>query len=233
MLLPRIITALIGIPVILGIVHTGSLPYALFITLIIMFSAYEYHLILKLGGKQVQRVPLYIFSVLMTAAIILDRSPLRPVEGDNLASLAIISVLLGCMCWEMFSKTLSLERIALTVFGIFFIPWTLAHMVLIRDIRPDGEFIVYTVLVTVWIMDTAAYAAGRSWGKTKLAELVSPKKTWEGAVAGFAAAVVTVLIMRKLFLSDTMTNATAMTTGFLIGVIGQVSDLAESVIKRT
>lgn len=233
MLLPRIITAIIGIPLILIAVHQGKLPYICFIGLIIILSLYEYALILKLGGKSVARVPLFIFGAGLAAAAVFDRSPVRPAGGDNVIPLVISLMVLGCLSWEIFSKRRSLERVALTVFGIFFISWNLVHLVHLRDIRPDGEFITYMLFITVWIMDTAAYVIGRLWGKKRMAQGISPKKTWEGAVGGFIAAVICAVVVRNILLYQAMSAGMAAGIGALIGITGQLSDMAESMVKRS
>lgn len=233
MLLPRVITAVTGIPLVLFIIHQGGLPFISFVLLVSALALYEYAVIMRLGAKPVQRVPLFALGAFLAAATIFDRSPLRPPGGDNFVPFAVSAAILGCMAWEIFSKRHSMERIAFTVFGIFFIPWNLAHLVHIRDMRPYGEPLTYTLIVTVWIMDTAAYAAGKSWGRNRLAETISPKKTWEGAIAGFISAVLCVLAMRRLFMPETMSAAGAAAAGALIGALGQLSDMAESVVKRS
>ncbi len=233
MLLPRIITALIGIPLALFLVHQGSFPYLAFIFLVIILALYEYRLVLRMGGKHVQAVPLFLFGIMLAAVSAFDRSQARPPGGDNLIPLAITLAVIGCFVWEIFSKKRSLERISLTLLGIFFVSWTLIHMFHLRDLRPYGEYITYLMLVSVWIMDTAAYAAGSSFGKHKLAETISPKKTWEGAIAGFAGSILSVLAAVWLFPQEAFLSfKSAVAIGCLIGVIGQLSDLAESVIKR-
>ena len=69
------------------------------------------------------------------------------------------------------------------------------------------------------------------FGKRRLSS-ISPKKTWEGAIAGFIAAIASVLFLR-VFLKDSVPIPMALGIGFLIGVIAQMSDLAESMIKRS
>jgi phosphatidate cytidylyltransferase len=94
-----------------------------------------------------------------------------------------------------------------------------------------GGLTVCSVFVTVWVCDSAAYFAGRAIGRKKLMVRVSPNKTWEGALAGFLAAVGMFLIARELFLPY-LSHGHAVATGCIIGVFGQIGDLAESLLKR-
>lgn len=94
-----------------------------------------------------------------------------------------------------------------------------------------GGFTVLSLFVSVWVCDSAAYFAGLAFGRHKLFERVSPNKTWEGAVAGFAGAVGTFLLARWLVLPY-MSVPVALTCGVIVGVFGQLGDMVESLIKR-
>ncbi|MFA5161118.1 MAG: phosphatidate cytidylyltransferase [Elusimicrobiales bacterium] len=231
MLLPRIITALIGIPLMLACVHFGGAPYMALIGLVIVLSLYEYGLMLWISGKPVQRVPLMLFGLLMAAVAVLERFPLAQ-PADRFLPVFINMTILGIVMWEVFSPRRSVERLALTFLGVFFIPWTLAHLINLRDIRPGGEYLTYMLFVTVWCADTAAYFVGKAVGRRKLAEEISPKKTWEGAIAGFFCALAVSLAAKNLLLPQ-MPSGLALGLGALAGSVGQISDLAESVVKRS
>ena len=233
MLLPRILTAIIGVPLVLFAIHLGGVPYMALVALVILLSLYEYGLILWTGGRSVQRVPLLVFGFFMAAIAVLERLPLNQPQADHLLPLAINITILGVVLWEVFSKNRSLERLSFTFFGVFFIPWTLAHLINLRDIKPNGEYLTYMLFITVWCSDTAAYFVGKNFGKHKLAEEISPKKTWEGAIAGFVASLIISAIVRNLLMHDTMTLSLALLLGAVAGTVGQLSDLAESIIKRS
>jgi phosphatidate cytidylyltransferase len=89
------------------------------------------------------------------------------------------------------------------------------------------------VLAVVWFGDTGGYFGGRFFGKHKLAPQKSPKKTWEGAIAGLAASMTAALIFHFcLYQGLTGGFTTALACGFFGGISGQMGDLVESVIKR-
>src|SRR3990167_1387613 len=222
MLLPRVLTALVGIPLMLYLVHAGGAAYGLFVTAISTLCCYEYALMLRLGGRPVQFVPAVALGAALAACAALG-GPLPVV----LAGGAALVVLL-----EMAAKTHSLDRVALTLFGAVFAGWMPAHLALIRDLRPHGEAFAFLTFAAVWCMDTAAYAAGRGFGRHSLAPVLSPKKTWEGAAAGFAAAIAVSLAFQKFMLFEAVTPLPAVVIGVIIGSMGQLSDLAESMVKR-
>lgn len=231
MLLPRLITAFAGIPVIALVVHIGSIAYAAFVLIIISLSLYEYSVLMKLGLKKLQNETLFLFGVFIPVAFFLDNYSVRSASVNNFAPLILSLAIISCCILELFLKTKSVERLSGTLFGIFFISWNLMHMVAIRNVRPDGEGLTFMIFITVWLMDTAAYFVGKGFGKRKLST-VSPKKTWEGAAASFVAAVISVLIIR-MFLKDTLDFSSAVIIGIIIGISGQLSDLSESMIKRS
>jgi len=94
-----------------------------------------------------------------------------------------------------------------------------------------GGFTVMAVLATIWMCDTAAYFGGRAMGRHKLFPRVSPNKTWEGAIWGFVASLLTMLIA-QLWLLTYLSIPHALVIGAIVGVLGQLGDLVESLLKR-
>jgi phosphatidate cytidylyltransferase len=94
-----------------------------------------------------------------------------------------------------------------------------------------GGLTVLALFAAIWLCDSAAYFAGTRFGRHKLLERVSPKKTWEGVIAGGIAAVLAFVLARALLLPY-MTITTAVVCGLIVGVFGQLGDLVESLIKR-
>ncbi len=222
MLLPRVLTAIVGIPFLLYLIHAGGLCFSLFIVAVAALCLHEYGLILTLGGRPTQRVNAVVLGGALAACVALS----GPV---GLFLTAVIAVL---MLREMLSREHSLDRVALTLFGALFLGWMPAHLALIRDLRPYGERLTFLFFVSVWAMDTAAMAAGKSFGRHKLAETLSPKKTWEGAAAGFLSANLVALLFQRFALPEALSVPQALALGSLIGLFGQLSDLAESLVKR-
>ncbi|MBI3299534.1 MAG: phosphatidate cytidylyltransferase [Elusimicrobia bacterium] len=226
MLLPRVLTALVGIPALLYFMHLGGLAYWALITVIAGLALHEYAAVLWLGGRGVQRWLSVLGGAALAGAVGLDGTRM-----PGLPALVLTALTAAAVLREVFRKEHSLDRAALTVFGALFVGWGLGHLPLVRGLE-KGELWTYLIFAAVWTCDSAAYFVGRGLGKHKLAEVISPKKTWEGAAGGLAGAFAAVFIARGLFLREVLSLPLAVGTALLVGTLGQVSDLAQSLVKR-
>ncbi|MDD5657154.1 MAG: hypothetical protein PHF00_07860, partial [Elusimicrobia bacterium] len=129
MLLPRILTAVAGVPLLLYLIHSGGLAWRAFIVMVCALCIYEYGLILAAGGRPVQRWNGLLWGALLSLSL--------AVGGPSDAVLA--AAVAGLALREMFGAARSLERLAFTLFGVLFAGWMPAHLALLRDLRPDGE----------------------------------------------------------------------------------------------
>lgn len=121
-------------------------------------------------------------------------------------------------------------RLGWQVMGLIYLPLLLGHLVLLRQL-PDGRGWVFLVLFAVMACDSLAYFVGSSFGKHKLYPAVSPKKSVEGALGGLVGACLGVWLATALFLPDFGAEHVIL-VGLLIGVVGQIGDLFESLLKR-
>jgi len=117
-----------------------------------------------------------------------------------------------------------------TVLGAAWIALGLGHLLLLRDLPEHGRLAVFTVLLAVFADDTAAYLVGRWLGRHKLAPALSPGKTWEGFVAGTAAAIAVAFF--ALYEQDFLTIPESIALGLAIALAGAAGDLFESALKR-
>jgi phosphatidate cytidylyltransferase len=100
-----------------------------------------------------------------------------------------------------------------------------------RDAGDDGPGYVLMTLMFAWLADTGGYLAGRAFGKTKLYPLVSPNKTWEGLGGALVGAMLGGALAHFWYLPS-IPLADALLLGLLGGALGQLGDLAESLLKR-
>lgn len=98
-------------------------------------------------------------------------------------------------------------------------------------LRPTGASLVFLLFLATWSCDTFAYFGGRAFGRRRLAPRISPSKTWEGAMSGFLAAMVAGGVAASTFASF-LSLRDGILIGGILGVTGQLGDLAESALKR-
>ena len=122
-----------------------------------------------------------------------------------------------------------LTSIAMTLFPLFYISWFLTFFIKIMHLSDGARLVAFVVIVTK-AADVGAYFIGKKFGKTPLIPRISPKKTKAGAVGGLLSSVLAAFLC-GLFLVDIPIVHTIM-LGIILGVIGQVGDLAESLFKR-
>jgi len=157
----------------------------------------------------------------------------------------ILPEIIGGFCGCLLVSLLHILRgqhtvagLASSVFGLFYVGWFGAHSLLLLRTDDVGTGLITILLMVVMLTDSVAFAAGKAWGRTKLAPKVSPNKTWEGAVAGFVAAVAGMAVlygarhaMPRAGLPDWSLPA-YLATGGVLSIVAQIGDLMESCLKR-
>jgi phosphatidate cytidylyltransferase len=124
-------------------------------------------------------------------------------------------------------------RYAATVTGIVYAGYLLTYLAKLKLVDPrHGGDTVLIVLIVAWVADTGGYFAGRFLGKTRLYEAVSPKKTWAGAWGGLAGSVIGVAAL-QLISAHWLTWFDVALIAIPGGILGQLGDLTESLIKRS
>ncbi len=242
MLRLRILSAIVLIPVVLVVVALGEPWLALLVALAAGIALDElYHLFAAAGHRPVR------WAGYLSALAVLLAAYLRP-DGLGIGAalaLAVLLTLTGQLLRP--DRGGALTDWALTLAGTLYVAWPLAHFVLLREAArpaappfwqvlgaPDlgpGAWWVLAAFLMVWLCDTAAYFVGSLWGRHRLSRSISPKKSWEGAVAGFLASIgVAVGLVPLLGLG--LSYAWAAALGSIVGVVGQAGDLAESLLKR-
>ena len=136
--------------------------------------------------------------------------------------------------WEMatpakFRKNI-VVNIGVTLLGIAYIPLLAAFGFVILSIEPAGSMLTLAVLGLTFVYDTVAFVVGSWWGETQLAPHISPKKSWQGAIAGsFAVVILAVLLVTTI---DGMSLPGAAGLAIIVFVLAPFGDLSESLLKR-
>ena len=123
------------------------------------------------------------------------------------------------------------ESTANTLFGAIYVGWLLGYAIWLQAGAGGPQLVLFLVGVT-WAGESAAYLVGSSIGRHRLAPILSPRKTVEGAIAQVIVSVAAALALGA-WLLPACGLAGAAGAGMLLGVVGQVGDLAESAIKRS
>jgi phosphatidate cytidylyltransferase len=228
----RSLVAVIFGPLIILAFLVGKYYLFGFILLIVLLSLYEFFTLAKIK-KAFGQVATAMIS---GCAIIISFY----FSGESLAMPILLLTLLAIFFIELYRKKESpFLNGAVTLFGIIYYPLMFGSYILIREIplrypgydyHVAGEWIVMIIL-TIWVCDTAAYIFGSYFGKHKLIERISPKKTIEGAVAGFIFAIITAYFCHIGFI-EKLRMVDSLILGALVGVMSQFGDLFESMLKR-
>ena len=224
----RIISALVLIPLALLIVgYAPSIFFLIGIGLVGTACLYEYFGLVRAMGIRVQ--PLFGLLAVWVWLIAFCQGKFPAVA---LLALVLIAAFLSALWRKSTVRERALALMA-EVLGIFYFVLFLYPAIPVR--YDFGEKIgmqwILLLLMVIWAGDTFALLAGKSFGKHLLAPVLSPKKTFEGAAAGLLGGVGIAAAAQHLFLPD-LPMLHVIIVSLLLGVFGQLGDLAESLLKR-
>ena len=154
-------------------------------------------------------------------------------HASDFGSFAITVIIMTAFLIELFSRKepgAAIKDGAFLLVGVFYVAWLLGHLLPLRALNEGRHLIFYLFLVT-WSCDAGAYYAGKLFGRRALAPRVSPNKTIEGAVGGLIFSIAASLMAREWFLQS-LSFQEAVGLGILLGGVGQLGDLVESMMKR-
>lgn len=227
MLAKRIVTALIILPPLVAAVWFDEpLPWlTVFIAIFGGLAILEFY---RIVARQKVR-PLVLLGLVWTVLFIIS-----PHLDSALFSIPALltSLIFFSLIWLVLrrNKEAAFTAWAWTVAGVLYVGLLLSHLVLLRGLDFGREWVFFALFVT-FASDTAAYFIGRRWGRDPLAPDISPGKTWQGATAGVAAAIVTGLVLLNLF--DLPLNyGQVVLLALAVSIFGQLGDLVESLFKR-
>jgi len=233
MLKHRVITAAVGIPLIILAIWFGNPWIAIFIAAAALAGAYEFYGMASFDRRE----PLLYLGLLWTLALVL--SPYY--QSSQVLPMVVTVAILASLVCLLFrpSREKGFNQWAWTIAGALYVGWMLSYWLNLRGLE-DGRNWVYLAMLTTFANDTSAYFIGRARGRHKLAPAISPAKTKEGAIGGLAGAVAgaaiiaTVLKMISAELGDpfALRYWQIIVLGLVVGLVAQLGDLVESLLKR-
>jgi phosphatidate cytidylyltransferase len=242
----------------------GGLIFALFFCILAVVGGNEYIAMMNAKGMKpspriVRNMSIAFFVMAATPMIVLHFPPPYNVHLSPFFAIEHFPILLTFGVCASFYRLLfrhedppaTIADIATTVLGIIYVGWLPSHLILLRNLTPPmfpidlnplrqpGLAYVWALLFINFSTDVFAYYAGKRFGKHLLYPQVSPKKTVEGAIAGFLAAIFLATVI--VYLSDNFLFPNhpfqgklwqAPLMGAVVSIGAQLGDLCESLLKR-
>ncbi|HSG30083.1 MAG TPA: phosphatidate cytidylyltransferase [Thermodesulfobacteriota bacterium] len=236
----RILTAIVGVPILLLVFYFGSIYFLAFILLIVALGSYEFFSLVDNRNLDNKKILGILFCIILPVGAYFGY-----LYFIFLFTLVSISTLFIHLQKQDLSNTLM--GAGTKFLGIVYIGWFLSHAVLIRNVNNSsfpyldasnikttdiGFFWIVFAVACTFLNDTGAYFVGKAKGKTKLAPRLSPGKTVEGTVAGIAMACICGVFINLIF-QGPIEYSWALLMGFVVGVIAVFGDLIESMFKRS
>lgn len=237
----RVATALLLLPGVIWLIWQGGLAFALLVAGAAALCALELNLLptaLPEAGSELEEIEMESAVITGAAIASVGGAFLVPLLHEIRLGFVSTKFVLAGVLFVAFADALFFEeklesaprRIGLSVLGVAWFGLFMAALVRLRQLDRGEWWIVLTLSVT-WLNDTGAYFAGRAFGRRKLYERISPKKTWEGAIGGAIASMAAALIIQHLWLPRLPPWGAALIGGGA-AVLGPLGDLSESMIKR-
>ncbi|MGI6370583.1 MAG: phosphatidate cytidylyltransferase [Candidatus Kapaibacterium sp.] len=233
-LFKRVIVAVILIPIAFAIVIVGGIYFFATIVLISTLALQEFYKMSEQKGYLPSTILSLIFNFIVLLRFYFTTQNIDSFVLSSDLLILIFPTLI--LLQQLFSKNTNIYTNAGTSFtGLLYITIPMVLLILIRFQMsiPDvnSAYFILMIFCSIWICDSAAYFVGKKFGKRKLLDSVSPKKTVAGAVGGFSASLLFFPIASN-FVLPTFPVLYACIIGATIGILGQIGDLVESKFKR-
>ncbi len=225
MLKQRVLSAVILIPLVALLAWLGGWWFTLFIAFYAGVTAWE---LLRLVGMNDFAQPVTWLGVVLAVLLVAEGG--WPTDPWRLQGVLVGMILLGLVIALFLNRPRAGTDMLLTLAAGVYLGMTLRFVALMR-LREEGLMWLLVMAITVWVMDSGAYFTGRALGRHKLWPRISPKKTWEGFLGGWIAGIVVAAVLTP-WLIPGMSGWQGGILGLVIGVVGPLGDLSESLFKR-
>lgn len=228
----RVATALILAGGFLTVLWVPQLEFAFyaFVTIMATIGLVEYFGLLK--DKGFSKTPW--IAIALGTAVVFNGNQGSDVIVNATATFATIFLVFVLIV----RSDATIQTLLGTAIGIVYVAWTAAHVNLLYTMGVIGPGLVTSLAVAVALTDVGAYFVGKSIGAHKLAPVVSPNKTWEGAIGGFVVAGIGMAVLWQLKQSFDWASypewpiGKYIVIGAILSIASQVGDLTQSALKR-
>jgi phosphatidate cytidylyltransferase len=234
----RILFALVGAPLTIGLIYAGGWIFTAALGAVAAIGAWELVRMARAGGSEPLDIPAIAFAAIIP--LLVHAAYLGVYRVTLTEAILAFLALLASVIWLRGVSRKPLVSFSVTIAAIIY-PSLVAYMYPLRyhDYAIGalaGTVLVMFPIAVTWATDTGAYAFGRMFGRHKLIPSVSPSKTIEGALGGLVLSILGtwayVALLLKPLAHLSLTSAGIVVVAIVIGVVGQIGDLAESLLKR-
>lgn len=227
-LFQRVLVSVVAIPIILLLVYFGKIYFTIFVAAIIFLTLFEFYKMAEKKGAHPDYASGFLYTLFMIVIFYT-----KNFEFFLPLTFLFISIVLMMNLTRVENN--SFLNVGSTIFGAILLSVFYSTLIGIREKFEDnytqGAYVIMVMFAAIWICDSAAYFGGTAFGKHRLLERISPKKSVEGAIFGFVFALLT-FVVGKILLLEFLNWFDIIYMGLVVGIIGQLGDLIESMFKR-
>jgi phosphatidate cytidylyltransferase len=233
MFLQRLIVTIILLPIGLWAMFAGETQFGIMMMIILIIAMWEYTNLFKIGGYKPA-----VF-ILLTGTVLFSLT--RLFFGQQWVQLIMTGLVLGTMAFHSFAYERGRDESAMDMMisfgGLVYVAFIGSFFIAIRSL-PGGDWWMIVVFTSVWWADTGGYFIGKAFGKHRLAPRLSPKKSWEGYLAGIVLALGGSVLLLKIYyllnlpVDPAITYPRVMLVGAFLSIFPTIGDLGISMLKR-
>jgi phosphatidate cytidylyltransferase len=226
----RVVTAIIGVAIIISGIIYHELTFGIIFIIISLLTLQEFYSLTSKNGYYPFKSWGLLFSTVLFSLIFLSVS--GRIEYEFLWLLLPLFTFVFIIPLYAKKESHPINCLSVTLMGIFYIalPFSLLSIIAFKNDSYQYQIII-GLLIAQWASDTGAYFVGKTIGKTKLFERISPNKTWEGTIGGILLALGTLYLWSQYF--EILTTIQWIGLGLIVSIFGSFGDLIESLFKRT
>ncbi|KXK41223.1 MAG: phosphatidate cytidylyltransferase [Chlorobi bacterium OLB5] len=233
----RVIVGIIGIPLIIFSAVTGNEVFLVFCTVLAFFCMNEFYNLFEpseslsgftrwLGGFSFHKAVFLAISILIVLCFYFEKF--------SYVLILYFIMFIFLILVEVFKEVKHFEAVGTWLLSVVYISTPFGLLSLMNTTRMLQTFeanYAIVVMVMVWVSDTFAFFGGKLFGKHKLAERISPKKTWEGSITGFIFTIICGIVFSYFYPAHSVYHWVSVAV--VVGLFAQIGDLFESSLKRS
>lgn len=235
MLKTRVISALVGLALLIFVLYLGSVTLGIVVSLIAAIGLYEfYNSVSKV--KNIHPIkPIGLLSILPLLILGLQETNWFNIDLNIVTGISVCLIIFLSMAFIVLQhKKYNIIDACVTAFGIVYVPFLMSFLILIRNFD-NGIIFIWLIFIGAWGTDTMAYTFGRLFGKRKIVPEISKNKTLAGAIGGVLGCIALMIvfgIISNTYFDLKISYVLLALLGLFCGIVSQIGDWSASVIKR-